>query len=93
MTYAIAGPDIAEMEQWFIDNVLHPLAELAGDDATLWWRLPTGFQVSLRSDGRYTLRTRLVVLNNQLVPVQLDDVLKREGDPVQVVAIGEAACE
>ena len=70
VTYAVRGEDLKAMEQWFIDEVLHPLTQKAGDMGRLYWRLRTCFEVSLDTeDGKYTLRTRLAVLDDDLNPV------------------------
>lgn len=90
VTYVIAGDSLADLEQWMINEVLHPLSLKAGDEGRLYWRLPTCFDIAL-IDGEYHLRTRLAVLDGDLNPVRLDDVLKEEGQPVRRLDISTAS--
>ena len=85
-SYVVRGDDLKKLEQYFIDEVLAPLAEKAGDEGRLYWRLDTCFEVQLdTSDGRYTVRTRIVVVDKDLNEVRLPDEIKPEGQPIKVV--------
>ena len=72
-TYSVRGMDLQLMEQWFIDEVLVPLSvqeDIEAGALRLYWRLRTCFDVELdTTDGMYTLRTRLAVLDDDLNPV------------------------
>lgn len=81
VVYAVAGNDLAELEQWMIDEVLRPLDQKAGDGSRLYWRNDQCFNLTLIEGDRYYLRTRLAVLDKDLNEVRLDDLIKREGEP------------
>ena len=84
VTYAFRGDELDRLEQAMVD-VLDRLSKKAGDDARLYWRLSPAFHVEL-VDEQYYLRTRLAVLDCNLDPVVLDDVVKRECEPTPVIA-------
>ena len=88
VTYAVRGPDVFDLEQWMIDNVILPLMEKTDGQGKLYWRLAECFDMSLDTDGLYSLRTRIGVLDKDLNVVRLDEVMKHEGQPSKVLTIG-----
>lgn len=85
-SYVARGDDLDELEHWFIDNVIMPLDEKAGDPSRLYWRLADCFHVSLEGDGLYSLRTRIAVLDKDLNVITLPDTLTPEGMPATVIS-------
>lgn len=101
VTYAIRGRILEDAKQYFIDKVITPLAEKATDvdelqaeaaGPFLYWRLPKRVDVEFM-DNYYVIRTRIAVFDNELNPVEIDDMIKREGElaPMCAYEAGVAA--
>ncbi len=83
-TYAIEGPSKEKLETWMIDCVLKPLAKLGG--TYLWWRLHDYFNFEQNDDkDAWQIMTRIAVLNSDLEPIVLDDVVKPQGEPMKEI--------
>lgn len=79
-SYVASGNDLAELELWFIVNVVAPLAEKG---VSLYWRLPSRIEVYPRqTHGKsedYVIRTRIGVLDKLLQLVVIEDTVTPEG--------------
>lgn len=85
VVYAVTGQNLDDMERWFMERVVRPLKNIAGDDSYLYWRNPERVSVAVRTISscglQYVIRTRIAVLNKSLEEVRLSgDVIKSEGE-------------
>ncbi len=80
VVYAAQGSGRDKLEQWFLENVLLPLRGAAGSGARLYWRL-SGSCIELTeiAPSKWRVYTRLAVLDKDLEPVVIDDMVKLEG--------------
>lgn len=78
VTYAVAE-DSKEEAVTKMGEMLDDLREAAGGKhPNLYWRLPVKFSYFPRH-GKHVIRTRIGVLNDQLIPVSVEKHQKQEG--------------
>ena len=98
VVYAVRGKDIEDVKAYFIKEVLVPLGEKAlGDNSTeqiggpfLYWRLSDKVQITYDA-GWWKIYTRICILNDNLDPVIIDDLVKREGKLAPICAYSAGA--
>ncbi len=79
VAYAALGSGRNKVEAWLLENVLVPLKKRAGSGARLYWR--QSIELTEVSPSRWRVYTRLAVLDKDLEPVVIDDMVKPEGEP------------
>ena len=78
VVYAVKGKVLVEVRDYFIKQVIIPLAEKAQNEPFLYWRMASQVDVSKDRDF-FKIYTRICVLDNNLNPVIIDDMIKTEG--------------
>lgn len=72
VVYAVSGEHLEDMERWFMERVVAPLKNIAGEGGYLYWRNPERVSVdTARYDSRFTIYTRIAVLDGSLEEVRL----------------------
>jgi len=98
VVYSVRGQVLADVRQYFIKEVIVPLAVKAQlnvqveDPAKpfLYWRLAERLEV--RQDGVwFTVYTRICVLDGNLESIVLPDIVKTEGGPTPICAYSAGA--
>lgn len=80
VTYIINAQTAHGAAEWMLENVLKPLVEKAGPNPRLYWRLEEKFRLSAYANQRFDLYTRIGVMTKGFEPVEIEDMLRREGE-------------
>jgi len=80
VVYAAAGPDRDNLEDWFVNNVLLPLAAQGGKK--LYWRNEEKIELK-KEDGAWRIWARIAVLDDKSNLVTVPDMVKPEGEPMR----------